>query len=111
MSKQDFDNNSVDAMANGAASAKSAADDVTKSVQSSARNFGDSIARSSSDFAEKVNGKFKDAVNEAEPLVIAARDRTNDIRTALVEEIKARPLQAVMVAGLAGLVVGVLTSR
>jgi ElaB/YqjD/DUF883 family membrane-anchored ribosome-binding protein len=111
MSEHNDKSNIADTTANEMYAAKVTADNVTKSVQSSARSLGDSIARNSSEFADKVNGKFKDAVNEAEPIVEAARIRSNDIRTALIDEIKARPLQAVMVAGLAGLVVGVLTSR
>ena len=111
MSKQDGDNNFADAASNGVASARAAADDVSKSVQSGAQNIGDAIARSSSDIADKVNGKLKQVGLDAEPLVSAARDRTNDMRSALIDEIKARPLQAVMVAALAGLFVGVVTSR
>jgi len=111
MSKQEGEVKVDDAASTGIANAKASAEDVSKSVQAGAENIRDAIARNTVDIADKVNGKLKGAGIDTERMVSTARDRTNDVKTTLVDEIKARPLQAVMVATLAGLVVGVLTSR
>jgi len=108
---KDSARNGVDAAANAVDGAMGAANDAFNDAQSGAQNIGDTIARNSADIADKVTAKLKVAGIDAEPLVAAARDRTSDLSTALIHEIKSRPLQALVAAALAGLVVGVLTSR
>ncbi len=111
MSRQDTAYNGAEAASNLVDDAENSTADTAKDVQSGARNIGETITRNTAEIAGKVNSRLKEAAMDAEPLVKAAKDRTSDLGTALVDEIKRRPLQAVMVAALAGLVVGVLTSR
>jgi ElaB/YqjD/DUF883 family membrane-anchored ribosome-binding protein len=111
MSKHKSAINLADEASNALDNATDAAADVFEDARSGVQNIGDSIARNSADVAGKVNAKLKGAGIDAEPLVAAARDRTSDLGTALIDEIKSRPLQAVAAAAIAGLVVGVLTSR
>ena len=111
MSEQFSGGDVADAGSKALNGSKSAAADVAKTVQSSAQNIGDAVTRNASDVADKVNVKVKEAASSAEPLLAVARERTNDLTNALVEEIRSRPFQAVMAAALVGLVVGVVTSR
>ena len=90
---------------------KNAAADVAKTAQSRAQNIGEAVTRNAAEVADKVNEKVKEAASAAEPLLTAARERTNDLTSALVDEIRSRPFQALFAAALVGLVVGVVTSR
>ena len=111
MSEQNTAFNGAEAPSNFMDDAKASAAEVSNDVERGAQNIGDAISRNTADIAGKLNSKLKEAGTAAEPLVKAARDRTSDLGTALIDEVRRRPLQAVMVAALAGLVVGVLTSR
>ncbi len=76
-----------------------------------AQDIGDALRQKAAAVAGKVQTKISEAGVEANQIAASAKDQANDLTAALINEIKARPVRAVLAAAVAGLVVGVLASR
>ena len=70
-----------------------------------------SVLANASDVAAELTAKLKAAGVDTDQLMITARDQASDLQRRVVDEIRERPLRAIGFAALAGIVLGLMSTR
>ena len=85
--------------------------DAIASVQREAGSVSRVVQQSASDIAAEVTRKLREAGIDTDQLLITARDQAGDLQKMIVDEVRSRPVRALGFAALAGVVVGLLSTR
>jgi hypothetical protein len=91
------------AMGSAASGAQHAADELA--------GMQDRVARQTGEIADKVSTTLKHAGVGADEMAVAIKEQAGTLQQMMIDEVRARPMRALAVAAIAGLVVGYISLR
>lgn len=85
--------------------------DIIDGVQRDAAAVSKVVQRSAADIAAEVTKKLREAGVDTDQIIVTAREQADQVQKRITDEIRDRPLRALGFAALAGVVLGLVTSR
>lgn len=83
----------------------------TEALRQDASELGEKMMHNASEMAENVSTRLKSVGVDTDVMVDAAKGQASELQRLIAEELRTRPIRALGIAAVLGIVVGMMTTR